>query len=95
MRRAARIDANQGEIVDAARGVGATVWITSALGNGGPDLVIGRRGTNFCVEVKDGSKSPSKRVLTPDEAAFCRDWQGQYSVIENVEQLYMLLGVRP
>lgn len=97
MRRAARIDANQNEIVNAARGVGCSVWITSAMGAGAPDLVIGcpRTFQNFMVEVKDGSLSPSRRALTPDEAKFHRDWRGQICIIESVEQLYRLLGVKP
>ena len=43
MRQDARKDANQTQIVDALRGVGATVAITSMLGHGFPDLVVGYR----------------------------------------------------
>lgn len=95
MRRAARTDDNQPEIVDAARGVGCTVWITSGLGNGGPDLVIGcpRTRTNYLVEVKDGSKPPSAQALTPKEQEFMRTWQGRYAVVSSVAELYQLLGV--
>ena len=95
MRRfSARTDRNQPEIVKAARGVGATVRITAALSDGGGDLIIGYRGFNYSVEVKDGTLPPSGRVLTPKEASFMRDWRGQHGIIESVEQLFMLLGVK-
>lgn len=89
------MDANQAQLVKAARGVGASVWITSALGKGAPDAVLGWQGRNLLVEFKDGSKPPSQRVLTPDEATFYREWRGQIAIVESVEQLYNLLGVRP
>ena len=96
VRRAARVDANHAEIVKAARSVGASVADLSAVGSGCPDLLIGlaRSGQNYLVEVKDGSKSPSRRVLTPDQAQFHREWQGPICVIESVEQLFRLLGVK-
>lgn len=44
MRRAARVDANQKEIVRAWRQVGARVALTHMVGNGFPDAVVGFRG---------------------------------------------------
>lgn len=76
--RAARVDRNHGEIVKAARKLGCLVWSTAAVGKGFPDLVIclpkrlGRR-VVLC-EVKDGTKPPSARKLTPDEAVFASQW---------------------
>jgi len=85
MRRAAKIDDNQKEIVDYLRKIGATVRSTAAIGQGFPDLVIGYKGQNFLVEVKDGSKVPSKRKLKPDEQAFFDSWAGHVFVIERIE----------
>ena len=42
MRRAARTDANQAEIVAALRGVGASVQPLHAVGQGCPDLLVGK-----------------------------------------------------
>lgn len=39
-RRAARVDANQTKVVEHLRKAGLSVAITSALGNGFPDLVV-------------------------------------------------------
>ncbi len=65
MRRAARIDANQREIVATLRSVGALVILLSAIGKGVPDLLVGFRGVWTLLEVKDGKKKPSARVFTP------------------------------
>lgn len=91
MRRAARIDENQPSLVAELRKIGATVWITSAVGQGAPDLVIGWCGRNWLFEVKDPSKIPSKRKLTPDEANWHENWLGQVDVIETAEQAIAIM----
>lgn len=85
MRRASKVDANQGEIVKAARSMGCTVQILSAVGLGCPDLLIGCNGINLLWEVKDGNKPPSERRLTPDQVIWHGDWRGQVQIIEDVE----------
>jgi len=70
MRKYARIDANQPEIVKALRQAGATVTSTATIGKGFPDIAVGFRGTNYLMEIKDGNKPPSAQKLTKDE----RDW---------------------
>ena len=69
MHRAAKADANQGEIVQALRQMGASVQHTHQLGQGAPDAICGYKGVNLLIEIKDGGKPPSKRKLTPDEQA--------------------------
>ena len=66
--RAARIDANQPAIVEYFRRRGASVQILSSVGKGCPDLMIGYRSATVPVEIKDGSKPPSRQALTADEA---------------------------
>ncbi|HJP47915.1 hypothetical protein [Acinetobacter venetianus] len=46
MRRAAKIDANQTEIVKALRKFGASVQSLASTGKGCPDLLVGFRGMN-------------------------------------------------
>jgi len=67
MRRAARIDANQPAIIAALRSIGATVQPLHAVGGGCPDLLVGLRGRNILMEVKDGARPPSERRLTADQ----------------------------
>jgi hypothetical protein len=75
MRRAARVDANHAEIVAAFRKCGCQVLDLSRVGGGCPDLLVRTNfGALILIEVKDGSKSPSRRALTPMEAGFCNRW---------------------
>ena len=66
MRYAAKVDANQKEIVAALRKFGAIVLITSQLKNAF-DLLVGYNGKLYIVEVKDGTKPTSARKLTAGE----------------------------
>lgn len=83
MRRAAKVDANQAVIVDALRTVGASVHSLAAVGGGIPDLLVGYRRATYLLEVKDGSKPPSQRELTPDQVKFHGDWFGGPCVVVN------------
>jgi hypothetical protein len=81
MRRAARVDGNHGEIIDTLRKAGCTVLDMSRLGNGAPDIALGYGGLTMMAEIKDGSKSPSKRRLTPDEQKWADMWTGGCALI--------------
>ena len=70
MRRAAKVDANQSQITKALRNAGAFVQPLHTVGDGCPDLLVAFRGKFSLIEVKDGSKVPSARRLTPDEQAW-------------------------
>lgn len=91
MRRAAKVDANQSEIVDALRKIGASVTPIHTVGKGCPDLIAGFRGKNFLLEVKDGSKPPSARKLTDDEAIWFGNWKGEAHIVETAEQAIAIL----
>ncbi len=92
MRRKARVDSNQAEIVETLRAMGASVAPTHTLGSGFPDLVVGWRGINLLLEIKDGEKAPSKRQLTPDEQRWHDDWRGQIVVIQSARDAIALLN---
>lgn len=83
--RARKIDSNQNLIVKQLRLLGYSVYITSSVGKGFPDLVIGKRDKNYLVELKDGSKPPSARKLTDDEAKFIEGWQGAVIVAHDLD----------
>lgn len=88
MRRAAKIDDNQNDIVDAIRKVpGFTVTITSSLGKGFPDIVVGFGGFNGMYEIKDPKKPPSARKLTKDEGKFHDAWFGHIKVAETATEI--------
>lgn len=92
MRRAARVDENQKEIVTALRKIGAKVEPMHAMGRGFPDLLVLWRGVLTLLEVKDGSKPPSKRKLTPDQVEWHAKWRDCVHVVENVEQAIEAIG---
>ena len=94
MRRAARTDANQGDIVDGLRAVGATVQPLHTVGCGCPDLLVGYRGHNYLIEVKDGAKPPSARELTPDQQEWMSTWRGQKAVAESLDDALWAIGYR-
>jgi hypothetical protein len=85
----AKVDSNQPEIVKAFRNLGFSVFLTHTLGRGFPDIVAGKQGLNFLIEIKDGSLPPSKRKLTPAEQEFKDNWRGQYDIIESIDDVVL------
>lgn len=86
MRRAARVDANQTQIVSALRAAGASVEQLSAVGKGCPDLLVGYRNVNILMEIKDGEKTPSERKLTSDQIVWHREWKGVVFLVTSVDE---------
>lgn len=57
-----------------------------------PDLLVGYRGVNLLVEVKDGSRVPSERRLRPSQVAFRDQWRGQWAQVGTVGQALELVA---
>lgn len=74
--RAKRVDDNHDDIVQALRAAGAFVRSLAAVGDGMPDLLVTKNSRTLLIECKNGAKSPSKRVLTPEQQKFHREWTG-------------------
>lgn len=92
MRRvAARTDANQRQIIEVLRAQGCSVQPLHMVGSGCPDAIVGYRGLNFLIEIKDGNKSASRRRLTEDEAQWHSTWKGQVHTINSVEEAIGLI----
>ena len=83
---AAKIDANQGAIVEALRKCGALVLSLASVGKGCPDLLVSYRGDLVLMEVKG-----EKGRLTPDQVEFHSEWP--VSVVRTVEDAMMVIGV--
>jgi len=86
MRRRARVDRNQAEIVKALRAVGCSVQQLHTIGKGCPDILVGVRGRNLLMEIKDGSLPPSARLLTPFELLWQQTWGGQVVTVQSVDE---------
>ena len=99
MSRAKKVDDNQAEIVKTFRALGARVAITSSAGDGFPDLVVQYRWPlagripleTLLVEVKDGSKPPCERDLTPKQEEFHAEFVCH--IVESVQDVYDLLEI--
>jgi hypothetical protein len=91
MRRNARVDRNQTEIVEFIRNYGGSVLITSQLKNCF-DILVGYNGFNIIVEIKDGLLTPSKRKLTDGEEKFRETWKGgKYYIVNNLLEIENIL----
>lgn len=96
MRRAAKVDANQVEIVAALRKAGCYVQSLAAIGNGCPDLLVGYKGQTILMEIKDGKRSPSERRLTADQQVWHKEWPGGLLfVVKSAENAINSLPVTP
>jgi Holliday junction resolvase len=94
MRRAAKVDANQKDIVDALRKAGASVQSLAMIGKGVPDLLVGFQNQTLLMEIKDGNKTPSQRLLTEDQMKWLKHWKGgAVSVVDSVDAALIALGV--
>jgi len=81
-----RLDANHAEVVHTLLDIGCSVQSLASVGLGCPDLIVGRRGVNLLLEIKDGSKPPSACRLTKMEQAFIKRWKGRVFVVHSAEE---------
>ena len=89
-----RVDDNQKQVVKALRQIpGCTVESLAAVGKGVPDLLVGYMGRNYLCEVKDGTKPPSKRRLTPDQIKWHNMWGGTVHVVTCFEDALEVIGL--
>jgi hypothetical protein len=84
-----KVDNNQRKIVETLRKCGMTVYVTSSLGNGMPDLLASYKingiGRTYLIEIKNGDLPPNKQRLTELEKKFHESWQDHVFII-NSEQ---------
>ena len=89
--RAKRVDKNHAEIVKLFRDCGCSVCDLSAVGGGVPDILIGMPGDNILIEIKDGSKPPSKQRLNNKQKQWHMEWPGPCFVVHNVDEALSIM----
>ncbi len=95
MRRRGRVDDNQAAIVKELRQIpGFSVAVTSSLGGGFGDIVVGLRKFNGIYEIKDPAKEPARRKLTKDEETFHKAWFGHIEVVETTAEIVRDMRIR-
>jgi hypothetical protein len=72
MSYAKKVDSNHSIIVKTLRDLGCSVFDTSRVGGGYPDLTIGKNGKTVLVEIKANEKSK----FTPAQELFMMNWRG-------------------
>jgi len=87
MRRAARVDANQEQIVSALRAAGASVQSLAPIGKGCPDLLVAFRGDMHLIEVKQGKGKTNDLQKEWHEA-----WKADVHVVYGPEEALRVIG---
>jgi hypothetical protein len=89
-RRAARVDANQTQVISALEKAGASVIVI-----GRPvDLLVGLRGVTLLVEVKNPDSRYGKKGPNDNQRDFMKDWRGgPVSCVDGPEAALRALGV--
>jgi hypothetical protein len=76
-------DNNETSIIKALTGVGATVWQLDQP----CDLLVGFRGVNTLMDVKDKGGT-----LTKDQVLFHEYWRGQIAIVWNPDDALRAIG---
>lgn len=85
--RAAKVDANQEEIVKALRQVGAAVQSLAQVGKGCPDLLVSFRDQMYLLEVKAG-----KGKLREAQAKWHSEWRAAVFVARSPDDALRAIG---
>lgn len=87
MRRAAKVDSNQEQIVSALRAAGASVQSLAPIGKGCPDILVARAGRMFLMELKAG-RGKANELQKKWHAA----WNADVHVVNGPEQALAVVG---
>ena len=79
LRRAAKVDANQTEIIRAYRRMGCKVYPTHMVGGDFPDLVVCKYGLTWTCEIKSGNNKPSEGQMD-----FAENCQGSHFIVRDL-----------
>lgn len=83
------VDANQAEIVQALRAIGATVQDLHEVGKGCPDILVGYRDRNYLLEIKNPE---TKGTITEREWKWHNSWHGQVAVVWSAEEAIAVIS---
>lgn len=87
MRRAAKVDANQEQVVSALRAAGASVQSLAPIGKGCPDLLVAFRGLMHLMEIKHG-----KGKVNELQTKWHADWKADVHVVYGAEDALRAIG---
>lgn len=82
-----RRDANQQEIVEALRKIGATVIDLADVGKDCPDILVGYMDKNYLIEIKTPNGN-----LASGQKDFWVHWRGQTAVARSIKDAFNIIG---
>ena len=85
-----RSDLNQSAIIKCLRAVGCSVAVTSQLGYGFPDIVVGYMNKNYLFEIKNNS---TRGKLNDSQIDFHSKWQGKVFVVYSLNEIFKVLDI--
>lgn len=88
MKKFGKIDVNHKGIVRDLRKAGASVQSLASVGCGCPDLLVGIRGSNYLLEIKNGNAK-----LSDAEANWHAVWSGHVRTVRSSEEALKILGL--
>jgi Holliday junction resolvase len=93
-----KVDGTQADIIKALRDAGCSVeMIQSATRRAGiPDLLVGRDGRNYLLEVKAlvGKRDPKAKPMSAAQVAWWENWRGEGALVSTPEQALRAVGVK-
>lgn len=87
LRYARRRDLNEPEIVQALEACACDVLRASDV-----DLIVGRAGRTFLLEVKRPKRAVESRI-SPIQKRLRSGWRGHYAIVQSVEQALAAVGL--
>ena len=87
MRRAAKRDLNEPEIIAALEAVGCDVLRATDV-----DLIVGRAGRNYLLEVKRVKRATESRIR-PIQRRLRDTWHGQYAIVTTAQEALQAVGM--
>lgn len=85
--RAARVDANQTQVVSALRAAGATVQSLAPIGKGCPDLLVAFRQSMYLMELKHGKGKTNEL-----QDKWHIEWYAPVHVVYGPEEALRVIG---
>ena len=89
MRRAARTDGNQADIIAALTAAGCSCQSLAGVGDGCPDLLVGWGGSSgrlAVMEIKDPTKPIADQEFTPKQKQWHRAWRGPAHLVRSADE---------
>jgi hypothetical protein len=84
-----RKDQNHNALVGTLERIGCSVFDTSQVGGGFPDLVVGRNGRTMLIELKKELWTP--KDVRASQYFFANGWKGHYAIASTDDEVIRIV----